>query len=135
MKRIMLITHGTLGEGFLSSMKIICGQCEHIDTLSLGVEETIEALSTKAEQVMNTYQDQDTIIVLTDLAIGTTTKCMFPFLEKENVYLISGVNLALLLSIYLSKLDKDPFLQLKELVEEAKTTMLFINDQLRQQAE
>lgn len=130
MKKIIIVTHGTLCEGFLSSMKIITGSNENIDTVSLDIVETIEVMSEKVLDVIKTYDEQDTVIILTDLAIGTTTKCIFPLFEERELYVISGVNLPMLLEIYLTDLSEEPYEKLKTIVENCKATMLFINEEI-----
>ena len=130
MKKIVIVTHGTLCEGFLSSMKIITGSNENIDTVSLDIIETIEAMSDKVMKVIQNYSDEDTVIVLTDIAIGTTTKCIFPLLSERELYVISGVNLPMLLEIYLTDLSEEPYETLKTIVENSKATMLFINEEI-----
>ena len=130
MKKIIIVTHGTLCEGFLSSMKIITGSNENIDTVSVDIVETIEVMSEKVLDVIKTYDEQDTVIILTDLAIGTTTKWIFPLFEERELYVISGVNLPMLLEIYLTDLSEEPYEKLKTIVENCKATMLFINEEI-----
>lgn len=132
MKRIVLITHGNLCEGFLSAMKIINGSFSGIDTLSLHTEETIEQMSDKVHDLIMHYDPNDQIILLTDIAIGTTTKCIYPLMEQRTLYVISGLNLPLLLGIYLSDLGEDPYNALKLLTQESREAILFINELLEQ---
>lgn len=131
MKKILLITHGTLCEGFKSAIKIICGESEELDTLVLSTEETIEVMMNHIQDYVNQCDRSDKIFILTDIPVGTTTKSAVPFLFSDyQVYLITGINLGLLLSIVLTDLNQQTEDQLRQLIEEAKTTLLFMNDQV-----
>ena len=122
MKRILLITHGDLCHGLTSAMNIINGISDGIDTISLTEKETIEE-----------YAEGDIIIILTDIVIGTTTRCVFPLLDQKNIYLVSGVNLPMLLTFYLTDLGSDVYLSIQTMVEESKQTILFVNEQINNQ--
>lgn len=135
MKRIMIITHGTLCEGFLSAMEIINGNCSGIDVLSLHTEETIDQMTQKLRTRIDGYDPEDTVILLTDIAIGTTTKCIYPLMEHRTLYVICGLNLPLLLSVFLSDLGEDCYASLKLLTQESRDSILFINELLEQQKE
>ena len=130
MKRIVLVTHGTCCEGLKSSMDVICGSSDNIDTVSMNTVETIDSMSEKVENLLNSYDEKDLIIILTDIAVGTTTKCIFPLFEKRKIYLVSGVNLPMLLSVSLTEFESDPKRQLREIISDSRETMLFINDQI-----
>lgn len=131
MKKILLITHGTLCEGFKSAIKIICGESEKLDSIVLSTEETIEIMMNHIQDYVNQCDNSDKIFILTDIPVGTTTKSAVPFLFSEyQVYLITGINLGLLLAIILTDLEQETENQLRQLIEEAKTTMLFMNDQV-----
>lgn len=131
MKKILLITHGTLCEGFKSAIKIICGESEELDSLVLSTEETIEVMMNHIQDYVNQCDRSDKIFILTDIPVGTTTKSAVPFLFSDyQVYLITGINLGLLLSIVLTDLNQQTEDQLRQLIEEAKTTLLFMNDQV-----
>lgn len=133
MKRIVIITHGDLCQGFLSAMQILNGEFTNIETLSLHAQETIEGMTEQLQQLLSSYSLDDTVVILTDIAIGTTTKCIFPLLPQRNCYIISGCNLPLLLSVYLSDLGKDPYTSLQQIVHECKESILFINEVIQEQ--
>ncbi len=133
MKRILLITHGDLCHGLTSAMNIINGSSDGIDTISLTEKETIEDMMSKVSQKLKEYAEGDIIIILTDIVIGTTTRCVFPLLDQKNIYLVSGVNLPMLLTFYLTDLGSDVYLSIQTMVEESKQTILFVNEQINNQ--
>ncbi len=90
-------------------------------------------MMSKVSQKLKEYAEGDIIIILTDIVIGTTTRCVFPLLDQKNIYLVSGVNLPMLLTFYLTDLGSDVYLSIQTMVEESKQTILFVNEQINNQ--
>ena len=132
MKKILILTHGELGKGFISSLQIICGETEeYIDTISMGVNETLEMVVEEVNDYIEKCSDKDTIIILTDIAIGTTNKAAIPFaVSNDNVYLVTGINLPLILSIVLTDLSENTYEKIQSIIEETKSTVVFMNEQI-----
>ena len=68
---------------------------------------------------------------MTDIPVGSSTQIAIPFLETfPNLYILTGLNLGLLLEITLNPMEGDISAILREAVEASRQTLLFINDQL-----
>lgn len=134
MKRIILITHGKLCEGLCSAMEIINGSSQGIETISLSLEETIDDMTKKVSEKIEQYDEEDIVLALTDIAIGTTTKCLFPLMERKNLYVLCGINLPMLLTIYLTDLGDDVFASLQTILKECQQTLIFVNEQLENES-
>lgn len=135
MKKILLITHGQLCEGYKSAVRLICGLEEVLDTCILSEKETLETMMSKVEQYVQACQKDDLILIVTDIAVGTTTKCAIPMMMEGSCYVITGINLALLLELIMKEFQEDPYEQLLQLVEESKTTVMFMNDIMKKGSE
>ena len=117
MRRILCMSHGPLAKGMLETLKFIVGDVENIDTLCAYVDGNNDV-----EQMIDRYLSQNSeneLIVLTDIFGGSINNEWLKRLPKlENVYLVSGVNLSLLVEIYLKSQTATTF-KLPEVIDHA----------------
>lgn len=102
LERIILVSHGQTASGLLDSAQMIIGHSENVFAVSLlpGV-----GLETLTENISD-YIDDDSkgTLLLTDILGGTPSNASLVVQkEKENVWLISGVNLPILIESILNK--------------------------------
>lgn len=98
MKQMLLATHGHFASGIKSSLEIIVGKQENIQTIDAYVDET------NFEEQLDKYIssisiNEDTLIVVTDLFGGSVNQKIVNKLQNENVHIITGLNLPLLLEL------------------------------------
>jgi mannose/fructose-specific phosphotransferase system component IIA len=102
MRQVIVATHGGLSKGLQSTLSMIVGQnvAETIVTYSLqpGMDATDFTVAIKKE--MDSRIDY---VILTDILGGSVDNALSTLLEYDNVWLISGVNLIMLLEIVLSE--------------------------------
>ncbi|MFR3912843.1 MAG: PTS sugar transporter subunit IIA, partial [Clostridium paraputrificum] len=75
----------------------------------------------------NEYKPEDEVIVFTDLYGGSVNQICAEYINKENVHLIAGFNLALVLEL----LYKDEPLTnevIRKEVENARNQLVYVND-------
>lgn len=117
MRRILCMSHGPLAKGMIETLKFIVGDVQNIDTLCAYVDGNNDV-----EQMIDRYLSQNSeneLIVLTDIFGGSINNEWLKRLpELENVYLISGVNLSLLVDIYL-KCQNAATMKLPEIIDHA----------------
>lgn len=111
-------------------MEIINRTSKGIEMISLSLAESIDDMTKKVSAKIAQYDETDIVLALTDIAIGTTTKCLFPLMEQKNLYVLCGVNLPMLLTVYLTDLGSDVFASLQTIVKECQQTLIFVNEQL-----
>ena len=131
MKKVIILTHGGLSEGFQSAFELICGKESGLETIVMEAKDSPTTLSKKIQEKISKYSEDDTIILLTDIPAGSTTKVAVSFLKDyKNLYIVSGINLGLLLEIMM-----DPMVQAEESIRRSialsKDTIQFINDELK----
>lgn len=131
MKKILVATHGNYAQGVISSLSIIAGQVNNITYINAYTESKNinEAIETYFEKV----NEDDQVIILTDIFGGSVNQAAMNYLKKENVFLITGFNLALLLE--LSMLDSEEIIsenKLREIVENSKAQIIYVNDVLKE---
>ena len=127
MKKILIATHGNLAEGALSSLKIIAGEIENITYINAFTEE--KNIDKALLNYFSTCNEEDQIIVLTDIFGGSVNQAAIKFIPKGNVFLITGFNLALLLEIAMmnpeENVDEE---KIKEIIKNSQKQIMFVND-------
>lgn len=125
MRKYLLISHGKMAQGVSESLKMflgenhafkyICAYVEHCDP-----QKEIQKFFSKVEE-------QDEVVVCTDLLGGSVNQFMIPYLKRENTYIIAGFNLPLLMELsFLSEPMQKKELRL--VIEKAQNAIVLVND-------
>lgn len=131
MKHIVLLTHGHLCEGLASALQVISGSDNPLTLLCMEAQDSPDTMHSRVHQVLERFPAADPVILMTDIPVGSTTQIAIPFLEDyANLYIVTGLNLGLLLEVALNPMEDDVSTILREAVEASRQTLLFINDQL-----
>lgn len=98
---VILASHGAYCEGARDSLEMIIGKCEHLTTVSvvptMNPTQVQEDMCRKVEELK---KDCEEILIFTDLVCGTPNNVAARImLENENITLVSGYNLAILVEI------------------------------------
>ena len=75
------------------------------------------------------FSNNTNILVLTDLFGGSVNQAIMQYITKENIEIITGVNIPLVLEILLSNITGKN-LDIREIVSNAKEQIMFVNDVL-----
>lgn len=102
---IVVATHGTFSNGIKDAAEVIMGGVENIATVNLNPGDDVNKLGNKINNAILEVNQGDGVIVLVDLvsaspynqSVFVTSKLAQEL--KENVYVIGGVNLPMLLEI------------------------------------
>ena len=103
MKQILIATHGKMASGIRYTAELIVGQMAEIETIDAYVtpEDNVE------EKFKEYFQkhEHDRVIVFTDLMGGSVNQKLMEYSKKENVTLITGTNLPMLMQVMLADDD------------------------------
>lgn len=132
MKHIILLTHGEFSKGIAQSAEFILGKVPGLETLSITMDESIDMTIDKISNIIQGIAEREPIILITDIPGGSTTQAAIRSLEKyPDLYIISGLCLGMLIQLVLTDLSEDReenLAMLRELVEEARETLMVVND-------
>lgn len=117
---IILTGHGEFATGLNSAIELIAGKQEAFELVNFPEGDGLEELTAHLEEAMNNLKDSEGIIVLSDLAGGSPFKTAVEVsLNKENVHVIAGTNLAMLAELALTRKFVD---DVEALVDQAINT-------------
>lgn len=126
MRKYLIAAHGSLPAGIKSSLEMIMGSLESVFFLEAYTGEN-KSIKEELDVVLLQVGHNDELIIFTDLIGGSVTNQMIQYALKENIYIVSGFNLALLLDILLA----DPETPVNEVIENginnAREQIVFVN--------
>lgn len=128
MKRIIVASHAAFAKGMISSLELIVGNSEQVDVIEAFTVD--ENPAEKFDEIMSAYHKDDKVIVLTDLTAGSVNKLIAERLRDKKFYLISGINLAVLLELALAPEEIIDDVYMEGVVESGKKDICFINRSL-----
>lgn len=134
MKKILLLTHGDFCKGIKTSLDVIISDSSMVDTLSVNVSESPEEIKQNIQNYIDSVDKNIPIFIMTDIPAGSTTTNAANFLlYRDNIHLITGLNLGMLLAIALQPIEEGNVKEnVHELLEDAKNTLVYVNDMLGQ---
>jgi PTS system mannose-specific IIA component len=103
MIKIIIITHGQLGDEFYKTAESIVGKQEETLVLSLGSHEGLTSLHQRTGDTLKDVENSDGALILTDMLGGTPCNACLPFSNNDKVEIVSGVNLYMLLSAFINR--------------------------------
>jgi len=133
-RKFLIATHGTLAAGIKSSLDIIIGSVEHVFLLQAYVDEQM-SVETELQNIMEQIGENDELIVFTDILGGSITNQILQHCLRLNVYVVSGVNLPVVIDVMLADADTAIEEVISGAIENAKEQMVFVNKLLSGQNE
>ncbi|MDW7759705.1 MAG: hypothetical protein SCM96_03595 [Acidobacteriota bacterium] len=93
----VIVSHGKLGEELLNALTIILGEAPNIEAISIGWYDDVEESKKKINQSLKRVNQKSGAVIFTDMFGGTPSNLSFSFLKDNQVEIITGVNLPMLI--------------------------------------
>jgi len=93
----IIVSHGKLAEELLNALTIILGEALNIEPISIGWYDDVEDSKKKISQSLRKVDQKNGIVIFTDMFGGTPSNLSFSFLKDNQVEIITGVNLPMLI--------------------------------------
>lgn len=101
MTGLIIITHGDLARGFLAAAFMIIGPQERALALCTRRDDQPAAIEAELKKMVAALgQDDDGILVMTDIFGGTPTNISLSLLPSGHVEVLTGVNLPMVLKFF-----------------------------------
>ena len=124
LKKFLFATHGTLATGMKSTLELLIGNTADITCLPAQVHPE-DNVDEQLKVYFSEVSDEDQVIVCTDLMGGSVNQKVVPYAQKENVFLIAGFNLPLILELAMNE-DKVTKEELLDSIEESRKNMMLV---------
>lgn len=105
---IVIVTHCALGEALIDAAEFILDdKPEGIASVSIDINENADTLRKKIAGGIKSVDQQNGVLILTDMFGGTPSNLSYSFLEEGHIEVISGVNLPILIKAANTREEKD----------------------------
>mgnify|MGYP001441058500 CR=1 FL=1 len=95
---IAVVTHSSLAYEFIKAAEMIVGPADQLQAVSIDRSIAVETVQQHLQDVISEVgRDGDGVIILTDMFGGTPTNVSAEFLDRNQVEIITGINLPMLL--------------------------------------
>lgn len=124
--KILLVSHGDLAQGLCNTAQKFFG-ASNIYYANVDLETGTTGLIEKVNKYLDEWKDEQ-VVVCSDLKGGSANQTVAQMLANHEFFLVSGMNLALILQLIMcQEVDED---SLKNMIEEAKNDLVVVNDLL-----
>jgi PTS system mannose-specific IIA component len=93
----IIVCHGRMAEELLNALSIILGEAPNIEAISIGWYDDVEDSKKKINRSLKRVDQKSGVIIFTDMFGGTPSNLSFSFYRENQVEVITGVNLPMLI--------------------------------------
>lgn len=105
---ILIVTHCKLGSALIEAAEFIIGsRPENMEPVSIDLSENAEKLRKKISNGIKKVDQNEGVLILTDMFGGTPSNLSYTFLEEGRVEVVSGVNLPMLVKALNTRSKQD----------------------------
>lgn len=123
--KVLLVSHGDFAEGMCSALTQFFG-AKNIYTACVSLENGTEGLHQTVQSYFKHWGDDEQVVICSDLMGGSANQSVYPYLSRPNTFLVSGMNLSLVLQLmFKSEITMD---DLKEMINLAKNDLVLMNE-------
>lgn len=134
MKNIILVTHAEFAKGIITSADLILGTKESIKYVGISEKETVNDAVKAIGDILTTFPEKSPALIITDIAGGSTTQAAIRVMgNRENTYVITGLNLGMLLELLCMDIKdetgEETFREiLSDIVNNSREAIQLVND-------
>ncbi|MGB9006404.1 MAG: hypothetical protein WCB96_11830 [Candidatus Aminicenantales bacterium] len=93
----IIVSHGKLGEELLNALTSILGEAPNIEAISIGWYDDVDESKKRINQSLKQVNQKSGAVIFTDMFGGTPSNLSYSFLQENQVEIITGVNLPMLI--------------------------------------
>jgi len=116
----VIVSHGKLAEEILNALTIIIGETVNIEAISIGWYDDVEESKKKINKSLKNVDQKNGAVIFTDMFGGTASNLSFSFLKNDQVEIITGVNLPMLIKFVSLQRSNNLKEVVKKVVEQGK---------------
>jgi PTS system mannose-specific IIA component len=128
---VVVVTHGQLARELLHAAETIVGDLPRFTAVSIGWHDDTQDAREEIAQAIGRVQQGQGVLVLTDMFGGTPANLAMSFLSADNVEVITGVNLPMLIKLAGVSSQTELLGVAREMREEARNAIWVASDLLR----
>ena len=128
---IVLVTHGELAKELISAVNFVLSSNPSVkmEGVCLDPDREFESFKQEIKSAIKKLKGNDGILLVTDMFGGTPSNISLTFLDENNIEVISGVNLPMLLKLATLS-DKVTLMEAVKIAEAAGRDNIIVASQL-----
>jgi PTS system mannose-specific IIA component len=101
MKKIggVIVSHGQVAKELLAAAEAVVGAQSHIAAVSIGWHDDVEMAKAEVSRAIKQVSDGSGVLLLTDMFGGTPTNISAMFIKENEVEIVTGVNLPMVIKL------------------------------------
>lgn len=131
MKKIggIIVSHGQVANELLSAAETVVGSLNFITAVSIGWHDDVEMAKDEIARAIKKVSDGSGVLLLTDMFGGTPTNISAMFIKENEVEIVTGVNLPMVIKLA-SQNREMSLLEMAKEVEEQGRQAIYRTSQL-----
>ena len=125
-RKFLIATHGAFAKGVKSSLDIIIGEMDNVFLVQAYLDES-KSVEDELAEVLETVTAGEELIIFTDLLGGSVNNIMLRNALRDNVHIVSGFNLPLLIEVILGDAESPVIEVIESAINNAKEQMVYVN--------
>jgi PTS system mannose-specific IIA component len=127
---IVLVTHGRLAEELKTAALTIQPDIEQIVAVALDWSQVGDDASRQIAEGLEKADRGDGAVILTDMFGGTPTNLTLPFLKRDRVEIVTGVNLPMLLKCAALQKSGKPVVEIAHVAKDRGQRSIYVASDL-----
>ncbi len=101
---LVIATHSRLAEEFIRASEMIIGPAGSARSVCITRDDSVDEIRLRLEQAIDAVGgDGEGVLIMTDMFGGTPSNISLSFLSSENIEVLTGVNLPMVLKFFNSQ--------------------------------
>ncbi len=110
----LLLSHGDLSKGILSTCNCIIGIPEKTKALTLAIEDDITKFENQIAETIDELDDGDGVLVMVDVLGGTPCNQSSALLRDKKIELLTGLNFPMIVAAYECRMQGNDLQTIKD---------------------
>ncbi len=127
---MVLVTHGKLAVEFHSALEHVVGPQEQCETVCIGPDDDMELRRNEILSAVEAANSGEGVVILTDMFGGTPSNLAISVMQNQNVEVIAGVNLPMLVKLARVRKEKTMVESVREAQDAGRKYINVANDVL-----
>lgn len=128
---VVVVTHGQLAIELVNAAEMIVGDLPQFTPVSIGWHDDVNSAREDIAQAIERVRGVEGVLVLTDMFGGTPSNLGMTFLETNQVEVITGVNLPMLIKLASLRSAQDLLAVAREMRDHGRSAIWVASDLLR----
>lgn len=119
----VIVSHGQVANELLAAAETVVGDLSHITAVSIGWHDDVELAKAEISRAIKKVSSGRGVLVLTDMFGGTPTNISAMFIKENEVEIVTGVNLPMVIKLASNNSEKTLVELAKEVEEQGKQSI------------